>query len=60
MTPLESTIALYEENDIDFNDIPDLELSNIEDDEIQFIKLDLDDEVSEVIARIRKHIAELG
>ena len=38
---------LTEENDIDFNDIPDLELSNIEDNEIQFIKLDLDDEVSE-------------
>lgn len=38
-----------EENDIDLNDIPDLEHSNIEDDEIQFIKLDLDDEVSEVI-----------
>lgn len=38
-----------EENDIDLNDIPDLEHSNIADDEIQFIKLDLDDEVSEVI-----------
>ena len=31
------------------NDIPDLELSNIEDEKIQFIKLDLDDEVSEGI-----------
>src|SRR6056300_586626 len=30
------------ENEIDFNDIQDSELSNIEDDEIQFIKLDLD------------------
>ena len=38
-----------EENDIDFNDIPDLEHSNVEDDEIQFIKLDLDEEVSEGI-----------
>ena len=37
------------ENEIDFNDIQDSELSNIEDDEIQFIKLDLDEEVSEVI-----------
>ena len=37
------------ENEIDFNDIQDSELINIEDDEIQFIKLDLDEEVSEVI-----------
>src|SRR6056300_981360 len=37
------------ENEIDFNVIQDSELSNIEDDEIQFIKLDLDEEVSEVI-----------
>ena len=38
-----------ETKDFTINDIPDLELSNIEDDEIQFIKLDLDDEVSEGI-----------
>ena len=46
-----------EENDIDFNDIPDLEHSNVEDDEIQFIKLDLDEEVSEDI-EIQDHIHE--
>ena len=34
---------------IDFNYIPNKALSNIEDDEIQFIKLDLDEEVSEDI-----------
>ena len=45
------------ENEIDFNDIPDSELSNIEDDEIQFIKLDLDEEVSEDI-EIQDHIHE--
>ena len=38
-----------EENEIDLNDIKDSELTNNEEDEIQFIKLDLDDEVSEVI-----------
>ena len=38
-----------EENEFDLNDIKDSELTNNEEDEIQFIKLDLDDEVSEVI-----------
>jgi cell division protein FtsZ len=46
-----------EENEIDFNDIPDSELSNIEEDEIQFIKLDLDEDVSEDI-EIQDHIHE--
>ena len=48
---------INKENEIDFNDIPDSELSNIEDDEIQFIKLDLDEEVSEDI-EIQDHIHE--
>jgi cell division protein FtsZ len=37
-----------EENEIDFNDLAELEPSNINEDEIQFIKLDLDEEVHEV------------
>ncbi|MBT7740142.1 MAG: hypothetical protein HN721_06235, partial [Cryomorphaceae bacterium] len=48
---------INEEKEIDFNDISDSELSNIEDDEIQFIKLDLDEEVSEDI-EIQDHIHE--
>jgi cell division protein FtsZ len=42
-------IHINEENEIDFNYILDKAPSNIEDDEIQFIKLDLDEEVSEDI-----------
>ena len=38
-----------EENEIDFNDLAELEPSNIKEDEIQFIKLDLDEEVHEVL-----------
>ena len=38
-----------EENEIDFNDLAELETSNINEDEIQFIKLDLDEEVHEVL-----------
>ena len=38
-----------EENEIDFNDLPELEPSNINEDEIQFIKLDLEEEVHEVL-----------
>ena len=48
---------INEEKEIDFHDISDSELSNIEDDEIQFIKLDLDEEVSEDI-EIQDHIHE--
>ena len=38
-----------EENEIDFNDLAELEPNNINEDEIQFIKLDLDEEVHEVL-----------
>ena len=48
-----------EENEFDLNDIKDSELTNNEEDEIQFIKLDLDDEVSEVI-EIHDKIPENG
>ena len=48
-----------EENEIDLNDIKDSELTNNGEDEIQFIKLDLDDEVSEVI-EIHDKIPENG
>ena len=47
------------ENEINLNDIKDSELDNNEEDEIQFIKLDLDDEVSEVI-EIHNKIPENG
>ena len=45
--------------EIDLNDIKDSELTNNGEDEIQFIKLDLDDEVSEVI-EIHDKIPENG
>ena len=48
-----------EENEFDLNDIKDSELTNNGEDEIQFIKLDLDDEVSEVI-EIHDKIPENG
>ena len=48
-----------EKNEFDLNDIKDSELTNNEEDEIQFIKLDLDDEVSEVI-EIHDKIPENG
>ena len=40
---------INEENEIDFNDLAELEPNNINEDEIQFIKLDLDEEVHEVL-----------
>ena len=40
---------INEENEIDFNDSAEIEPNNINEDEIQFIKLDLDEEVHEVL-----------
>src|SRR5210317_7254 len=48
-----------EENEIDFNDLAELEPSNINEDEIQFIKLDLDEEVHEVFV-VQKQFHETG